>query len=107
AANRLVASSMGNPHRFSAGSNVTAPSSTITIVGHLHCPTITKASNPAFLPAMAKCEEESASFRRMVNGDLATTANLAEVVSGVPTSGLKQKISAASEEKGSVPGWLS
>ena len=36
---------------------------------------------------MAKWLEASASVSRPVSGDLATTANLALVVSGVPTSG--------------------
>src|SRR5205814_1458041 len=42
------------------------------------------------------------SLSRKVSGDLASTANLAEVVSGVPTSGLKQNTSAASGASGSA-----
>jgi hypothetical protein len=57
---------------------------------------------PARLAASAKCEDESASLRRSVSGDLASTANLAEVVSGVPTSGLRQKMIGAAGAKGST-----
>ena len=41
--------------------------------------------------AIAKCDDDRASLSRSVSGDLATTANLAEVVSGVPTSGLRRR----------------
>ena len=39
-----------------------------------------------------------------VSGDLATTANLADVVSGVPTSGLNAKTNGASAASGCTPG---
>ena len=52
---------------------------------------------------MAKWLEASASLSRPVSGDLATTANLALVVSGVPTSGEKTKTSGASGASGSTP----
>ena len=39
-----------------------------------------------------------------MSGDLATTANFALVVSGVPTSGEKTKISGACAASGSTPG---
>ena len=68
-----------------------------------HAPTTTRASKPVFLAARAKCDDDSASLSRSVSGDLATTANLAEVVSGVPTSGLKAKTSGASGASGSTP----
>ena len=45
------------------------------------------------LPAIAKWLDASASLSMPVSGDLATTANFALVVSGVPTSGEKQKAS--------------
>src|SRR5438445_12052828 len=75
--------------------------------GRAHLPTRTMASQPAFFAPMAKCDDDRASFNRSVNGDLATTANLADVVNGVPTSGLKQKTSGASGASGSTPGGAS
>jgi len=47
--------------------------------------------DPARFAARAKCEDDKASLSRLVSGDLATTANLAEVVNGVPTSGLDKR----------------
>ena len=43
-----------------------------------------------------------ASVSRLVSGDFATTANLALVVKGVPTSGENTKISGASGASGST-----
>ena len=51
---------------------------------------------------MAKCDEERASQTRPVNGPKPTTANLAEVVSGVPTSGLSAITRQADSESGSA-----
>ena len=45
---------------------------------------------------MAKWLDASASLRRPVSGDFATTANFALVVSGVPTRGEKTNASGAS-----------
>ena len=56
---------------------------------------------------MAKWLEASASFSSPVSGDLATTANFALVVSGVPTSGENTKASGASGPSGSTPGGAS
>ena len=56
---------------------------------------------------MAKWLDASASFRRPVSGDFATTANFALVVSGVPTSGEKTNASGASGASGSTPGGAS
>ena len=67
-------------------------------------PRTTIASWPVSLPAIAKWLEASASLSRPVSGDFATTANFALVVSGVPTSGEKQKASGASGPSGSTPG---
>ena len=67
----------------------------------------TIASWPVSLPAIAKWLEASASLSRPVSGDLATTANFALVVSGVPTSGEKQNASGASGPSGSTPGGAS
>ena len=53
---------------------------------------------------MAKWLEASASLSRPVNGDLATTANFALVVRGVPTRGENTKASGASGASGSTPG---
>jgi hypothetical protein len=54
------------------------------------------------LPAIAKWLLESESLMRSVSGLFETTANLADVVSGLPTSGLKQKISGDSAARGSA-----
>ena len=62
------------------------------------------ASWPVSLPEIAKWLDDSASFSMPVSGDLATTANLALVVSGVPTSGENTKASGASAASGSTPG---
>ena len=70
-------------------------------------PSASAHRNPAFLAARAKWDDDSESFSRWVNGDLAMTANLAEVVSGVPTSGLRQKSNGASGANGSTPGGAS
>jgi len=64
-------------------------------------PVTTSASTPARFAASAKCDDDSASQTRPVNGLKATTANLAEVVSGLPTSGLKAKTMAESAPSGS------
>ena len=72
--------------------------------GSAQQPRTTIASCPVSLPAMAKWLEASASVKRPVRGDLATTANLALVVSGVPTSGENTKISGASGASASTPG---
>ena len=56
----------------------------------------TIASCPVSLPAMANWLDASASVSSPVSGDLATTANFALVVSGVPTSGENTNASGAS-----------
>ena len=63
---------------------------------------MTMASQPQRLPASAKPLLASESLMRSVSGLWLTTANLAEVVSGLPTSGLKAKTSGASGESGSA-----
>ena len=81
-----------------------APSpSTISADGVAHAPRTTIASWPVSLPAIAKWLEASASLRRSVSGDFATTANFALVVSGVPTSGENTNASGASGASGSTP----
>jgi hypothetical protein len=87
---------------MSAGRIFTRPSSMVSTDGAEQAPRITMASQPVRLAAIAKWEEESASLSRSVNGDLATTANLAEVVRGVPTRGLRQKMIGASGASGST-----
>ncbi len=52
---------------------------------------------------MAKRLEASASVNRPVNGDLATTANFALVVNGVPTRGENTKANGAAGASGSTP----
>ena len=60
------------------------------------------ASQPVRLPAMAKWLLASESLIRSVSGLLLTTANLAEVVSGLPTSGLNTNASGAAGDSGST-----
>ena len=64
----------------------------------------TMASQPQRLPASAKPLLASESLMRSVSGLLLTTANFAEVVSGLPTSGLNAKTSGASGASGSAGG---
>ena len=66
-------------------------------------PRTTIASCPVSLPAMANWLDASASVSSPVSGDLATTANFALVVSGVPTSGENTNASGASGASGSTP----
>ena len=72
-------------------------------MGAAQAPMMTRASTPARLAARAKCDDDRASLRRSVSGDLATTANLAEVVSGVPTSGLRRRPAAPRGRAGRRP----
>ena len=67
-------------------------------------PVMRMASQPSALPATAKPLLASESLMRSVSGLLLTTANLADVVSGLPTSGLNAKTSDASGESGSAVG---
>ena len=71
--------------------------------GSSHAPRSTIASWPVSLPAIAKWLDASASVSRPVSGDLATTANFALVVSGVPTSGENTNINGACGSSGSTP----
>ena len=68
---------------------------------------MTIASLPVSLPEMANWLEASASVIKPVNGDLATTANFALVVSGVPTNGENTNTSGAAGASGSTPGGAS
>jgi hypothetical protein len=81
--------------------------STKTTEGPAHAPAIARASTPARFAAMAKCDDDRASQSRPVRGLSATTANFADVVSGLPTSGLSAKTSAASGSRGSTPAGVS
>src|SRR4051794_16802312 len=81
--------------------------STISADGMSQAPRTTIASLPVSLPAIAKWLDASASFRRSVSGDFATTANFALVVSGVPTSGENTNANGASGASGSTPGGAS
>ena len=101
---RGLGSAAGRP-QTSAPSSIRAPSSSTTSTdGVAHAPRTTIASWPVSFPAIAKWLEASASLSRSVSGDLATTANFALVVSGVPTSGENTNESGASGASGSTPG---
>src|SRR6185436_8315650 len=96
------------PRRSPALSSRTRPSSTIRVDSSAARPTRTMASQLQRLPAMAKPLLASESLMRLVSGLLLTTANFADVVSGLPTSGLKTKASGASDASGSAvapPSW--
>ena len=67
-------------------------------------PRITIASCPVSFPAIANWLEASASVSIPVSGDLATTANFALVVSGVPTSGENTNASGAVASRAPAPG---
>ena len=77
----------------------TSSSSITRIDGCGALPASTIASCPVFFPASANPLLASESLIRSVSGLLLTTANLAEVVSGLPTSGLKTNASAACSRK--------
>ena len=62
------------------------------------------ASDPVFLSSVAMKLDDSESPIIPVNGDFATTANLLDVVSLLPTSGLVTKIKGFSGDRGSHPG---
>src|SRR5262249_28980968 len=81
------------PHRSAASRKRAPAASTSSTDGCSQAPCTTMASWPVSFPAIANWLEESASFSMPVSGDLATTANLALVVSGVPTSGDNTKAS--------------
>ncbi len=81
----------------------TSSRSITTTDGSSHAPRSTIASWPVSLPAIAKWLDASASVSRPVSGDLATTANFALVVSGVPTSGENTNINGACGSSGSTP----
>jgi hypothetical protein len=72
--------------------------------GRSALPRTTIASTPHFFPANANALLDSASFNMPVSGLRETTANLAEVVSGLPTSGLKTNESGAADDSGSTDG---
>ena len=93
---------MSRPHRAAAGSRRTSPSSITRSDGCGARPVIKTASNPVFLPAMANPLLAKESLIRSVNGLLLTTANLAEVVNGLPTSGLNTNAIDASADSGSA-----
>ena len=94
AQSRSSASRAGSPRSGPAdrhstrGSSVDIPSTKATC-SVSHAPVIARASIPARLAAIAKCDAASASQTSPVSGLSATTANVAKVVSGLPTSGLQ------------------
>ena len=76
-----------SPIKSAASWNCTSPSSTTNRVGRSARPTTTAASTPVRFSSTARKLELSESPIIPVNGDLAATANLLEVVSRLPTSG--------------------
>ena len=101
------ASAAGSPASSGAGSRRAPSPSTRSTESSAARPRTTIASFPVSLPAIANRLDASASVSSPVSGDLATTANFALVVSGVPTSGENTKASGASAASGSTPGGAS
>ena len=97
----LSQSGILKPHKSGHASIRTLSFSTTMMDGCFAAPMISIASNPVRLPAMAKPLPASESLIRPVNGLLETTANFADVVSALPTNGLKTKNRLARESNGS------
>ena len=87
-----------------ASRNSTSPSFMKSRVGSVLLPVMTRASRPDRFSSVARKLDESESPMNRVNGDLVTTANLLEVVSLLPTSGLVANISGLEGWSGSTPG---
>jgi hypothetical protein len=99
----VSACAAASPASSGAGSSRTPSPSTSSTDSSAARPRTTIASLPVSLPAMANRLDASASVRSPVSGDLATTANFALVVSGVPTSGENTNASGAAGASGSTP----
>ena len=97
-------SDVPRPNRSEASSNLTVSSSITTSVGWALLPVITRASHPVRFSSTARKLELSESPIMPVSGDFAATANLLEVVSLLPTSGLHANMSGLSGPRGSAPG---
>ena len=92
------------PARSDASRKSTSPSSMDSSVGESHRPVMTSASQPVFFSSVARKLDDSESPMNPVRGDLASTANLLDVVSLLPTRGLVTNISGFSGPIGSTPG---
>ena len=90
--------------RCEASANSTSSSVITSRAGEDDFPVTTMASDPVFLSSVAMKLDESESPIIPVSGDFAATANLLEVVSLLPTSGLVAKIKGFSGDSGSRPG---
>jgi hypothetical protein len=101
--NRSAVAEGDRPASSGIGRTSTSPSRRNTTERTGARPRTTRASTPARLSSMAKWLEERESVMRRVRGLLATTANLALVVRGVPTSGDPQKTMGASGASGFTP----
>src|SRR5689334_17235492 len=97
------ASAAGSPASSGAASRRAPSPSTSSTDSCAARPRTTIASFPVNLPAMANRLDASASVSRPVSGDLATTANFALVVSGVPTNGENTNARGAAGASGSTP----
>ena len=95
------ASAAGSPASSGAGSSRTPSGPIISTDSTSARPRIAMASWPVSLPEMANWLDASASVIIPVSGDLASTANFALVVSGVPTSGENTNTSGAAAASGS------
>ena len=82
----------------------TAPSSMDSRHGNSLLPVMMSASHPAFFSSVAMKLDDSESPMKPVSGDFVSTANLLEVVSLLPTSGLVTNMSGFPGDRGSTPG---
>ena len=100
----LSVSDVLSPDRSSASRKWTWPSSMCSRVGRELRPVTMSASQPVFFSSVATKLDERESPINPVSGDFAKTANLLEVVSLVPTSGLHTKMRGFAGLRGSTLG---
>ena len=93
-----------SPTRSDASRSSTSPSSIDSSVGEALRPMMTSASQPVFFSSVARKLDDSESPMNPVRGDFASTANLLDVVSLLPTRALVTNISGFSGDIGSMPG---
>ena len=97
-------SDVDRPIRSEASRKSTRPSWTESRVGCSLLPVTIKASQPVPFSSVARKLDERESPMNPVSGDFVTTANLLEVVSLLPTSGLVTKIRGLAGSRGSIWG---
>ena len=91
------------PMRSLASRKSTAPSSIESRQGEALLPLMISASAPVFFSSVAMKLDDRESPMNPVSGDLVSTANLLDVVSLLPTSGLVTNMSGFRLSNGSIP----